>query len=46
MGATEWDVQLQFLCEAISLSVFGGTLGMLGGVLSSAIVERLFEFPD
>ena len=45
VGATEWDVQLQFLCEAIALSVFGGTLGMLGGVLSSAIVERLFEFP-
>ena len=45
VGATEWDVQLQFLCEAVALSVFGGTLGMLGGVLSSAIVERLFEFP-
>jgi putative ABC transport system permease protein len=45
VGATEWDVQLQFLSEAIALSMLGGTLGMLGGVLSSAVVERLFEFP-
>ncbi len=45
VGATEWDVQLQFLSEAVALSMLGGALGMLAGVLSSAVVEQFFEFP-
>jgi putative ABC transport system permease protein len=45
VGATEWDVQLQFLSEAVALSMLGGILGMLAGVLSSAAVEQFFEFP-
>ena len=45
VGATEWDVQLQFLSEAVALSLLGGVLGVLGGLLSSAVVEQLFEFP-
>jgi putative ABC transport system permease protein len=45
VGATEWDVQLQFLSEAVALSGLGGALGMLAGVLSSAVVEQLFGFP-
>jgi len=45
VGATEWDVQLQFLGEAVALSMLGGALGMLAGVLSSAVVAQLFEFP-
>ena len=45
VGATEWDVQLQFLSEAVALSMLGGVLGMLAGVLSSAVVEQFFEFP-
>lgn len=45
VGATEWDVQLQFLSEAVALSMLGGALGMLTGVLSSAVVAQLFEFP-
>jgi putative ABC transport system permease protein len=45
VGATEWDVQLQFLSEAVALSMLGGVLGMLAGVLSSAAVEQLFGFP-
>jgi putative ABC transport system permease protein len=32
VGATEGDVQLQFLSEAIALSVLGGTVGLLLGV--------------
>ena len=32
VGATEGDVQLQFLSEAIALSVLGGSLGLLIGV--------------
>jgi putative ABC transport system permease protein len=45
VGATEWDVQLQFLSEAVALSFLGGVFGMLTGVISSAAVEQLFEFP-
>jgi len=45
VGATEWDVQLQFLSEAIALSLLGGLLGLLAGFLSSAVVENLFQMP-
>jgi putative ABC transport system permease protein len=45
VGATEWDVQLQFLTEAVALGLLGGALGLLTGVLSAAVVEKLFQFP-
>src|SRR5438105_6961725 len=45
VGATEGDVQLQFLSEATALSVLGGLFGLLTGVISSAAVENLFQFP-
>jgi putative ABC transport system permease protein len=45
VGATERDVQLQFLSEAIVLGVLGGLFGWLAGYLSSILVEDLFQFP-
>ena len=45
VGATEWDVQLQFLSEAVALSMLGAMLGLLAGVFASAVVEHLFKFP-
>jgi len=45
VGATEADVQLQFLSEATALSVLGGLFGLLAGVISTAAVENLFQFP-
>src|SRR6266852_7300539 len=45
VGATDWDVQLQFLSEAVALSMMGGMLGLLAGVLSSLAVEHFFQFP-
>ena len=45
VGATEGDVQLQFLSEATALSVLGGVFGLLAGVISSVAVENLFQFP-
>jgi putative ABC transport system permease protein len=45
VGATESDVQLQFLSEAIALSLLGGLLGLLAGLLSSSMVENLFQMP-
>ena len=31
VGARQWDIMLQFIIEAITLSLFGGLLGVLGG---------------
>src|SRR5882672_11078940 len=45
VGATEADVQLQFLSEAIALSLLGGVFGLVAGVISSVAVENLFQFP-
>jgi putative ABC transport system permease protein len=45
VGATEGDVQRQFLSEAIVLSLLGGIFGLLAGVFSSYAVENLFQFP-
>ena len=45
VGATDWDVQMQFLSEAVALSSMGGILGVLVGVGSAALVENLFHFP-
>ena len=45
VGATEFDVQRQFLSEAIVLSLLGGIFGVLAGVFSSYAVESLFQFP-
>jgi putative ABC transport system permease protein len=45
VGATEWDVQVQFLSEAVALSLLGGVLGLMVGVLASIGVQNLFHFP-
>jgi putative ABC transport system permease protein len=41
VGATEQDVQWQFLSEALVLSSLGGLIGIAAGVATSAIVSRL-----
>jgi hypothetical protein len=45
VGATERDIQAQFLSEAVALSLLGGLFGLAAGVVSSAVVENLFQFP-
>jgi len=45
VGATEWDVQVQFLSEAVALSVLGGLLGLFVGIVASVGVQNLFHFP-
>ncbi len=45
VGATEGDIQLQFLTEAVAIGLLGGLLGMLLGFFSSGMVEDLFQFP-
>src|ERR1700716_3738364 len=45
LSATEADVQMQFLSEAIVLSLLGGLFGLLAGLLSSGLVQNLFQMP-
>jgi ABC-type antimicrobial peptide transport system, permease component len=40
VGARRLDIFLQFLWEAILLSVTGGTIGVLGAALVCALVSR------
>jgi putative ABC transport system permease protein len=45
VGATESQVRMQFLGEAVLLSLFGGTCGVLLGVLSSIGIGRALRWP-
>jgi putative ABC transport system permease protein len=45
VGATEQDVQMQFLSEAVVLSLLGGTVGVLGGVAGSLVVSNMLNWP-
>ncbi|HWG58329.1 MAG TPA: ABC transporter permease [Candidatus Acidoferrales bacterium] len=44
VGATEQDVQRQFLSEALVLSSLGGIIGIAVGMLASSIVSNLFHW--
>jgi len=45
VGATENDVQQQFLVEAVTLSMMGGLVGILAGMGGSAMVSNLLSWP-
>ncbi|MHB8653553.1 MAG: ABC transporter permease [Terriglobia bacterium] len=45
VGATERDVQMQFLSEAVVLSLLGGAVGVLGGVAGSLAVSSMLSWP-
>jgi putative ABC transport system permease protein len=45
IGATEADVQRQFLIEAVVLSLIGGAIGILLGVASSLIITNVLGWP-
>ncbi len=45
VGATEGDVQRQFLVEAITLSMMGGLIGILAGTGGSAIINNILQWP-
>jgi putative ABC transport system permease protein len=45
VGATERDVQMQFLVEALALSLLGGALGVVIGIGTSLGVSRVLEMP-
>ncbi len=45
IGATEQDVERQFLSEAIVLSLAGGAVGVLLGVVGSKVVTDMMRWP-
>jgi len=45
IGARSRDIRLQFLVEAMTLSIFGGVTGILMGVLISLMVNKFLHFP-
>jgi putative ABC transport system permease protein len=45
IGATETDVQRQFLIEAVVLSLIGGGIGILFGLSSGFLISALLHWP-
>jgi len=44
IGATEGDIQFQFLSEAVAISLVGGALGVLAGIGMSSLFETTLEW--
>ena len=44
VGATRRDVRWQFLSESVILSLIGGGIGVIGGLIGSALVSGLFQW--
>ncbi len=45
VGATENDVRLQFLVEAVTLSMLGGVVGILAGLVGSVLISNFLSWP-
>jgi putative ABC transport system permease protein len=45
IGATTWAIQIQFLGEAVMLSLFGGFVGVFIGVAGSFILGYVLDWP-
>jgi putative ABC transport system permease protein len=45
VGATEKEIQRQFLAEAVAVGLVGGVAGVPLGILVSAVASRVFEWP-
>ena len=45
VGATETDVQRQFLIEAVVISLLGGAIGIVAGVGSSVLISAIAGWP-
>jgi putative ABC transport system permease protein len=45
IGATEGDVQRQFLFEAVAISLLGGVVGIFAGVGSSFVISSTAGWP-
>jgi putative ABC transport system permease protein len=44
VGATETDIQFQFLSEAVAISILGGCLGVLAGIAASSMLQASLQW--
>jgi putative ABC transport system permease protein len=45
VGAKTWDIRLQFLMEAMTLSLIGGIAGIIIGISGSKVLTLIAEWP-
>jgi putative ABC transport system permease protein len=45
VGATRRDIRWQFLSEALVISLIGGATGIIAGVIGSAVVSGMLQWP-
>jgi putative ABC transport system permease protein len=45
VGAKTWDIRLQFIVEALTLSLIGGIVGIILGISGSEVVSALAGWP-
>jgi putative ABC transport system permease protein len=45
VGAKTWDIRLQFIIEALTLSLVGGIVGIIIGISGSKLVSLLAGWP-
>jgi putative ABC transport system permease protein len=46
VGAKTWDIRIQFIIEALTLSMIGGITGIIIGSCGSVILSTAFEYPS
>jgi putative ABC transport system permease protein len=46
VGAKTWDIRIQFIIEALTLSLIGGVTGIIIGSIISIVLSSVFEFPS
>jgi putative ABC transport system permease protein len=46
VGAKEWDILIQFMIEAVLLSVIGGLIGVILGISASMISSSFINWPS
>ncbi len=45
IGAKTWDIRLQFIIEALTLSLIGGVIGIIVGVSTAMILSSMSGWP-
>ncbi len=45
IGAKTWDIRLQFIIEALTLSLIGGIIGIIVGISTSIVLSSLSGWP-